>query len=34
MGLIGFRWLRIVSGGRLFEHGDEPSSSVKKAEFF
>jgi hypothetical protein len=30
---IGFFWLRIGTIGRLFEHGDEASGSIK-GEFF
>jgi hypothetical protein len=30
MGRTGFSWLRIGSNGGLFEHGNEPSGSVKK----
>jgi hypothetical protein len=28
----GFGWLRIMSSGRLFEHGNEPSGSIKKKQ--
>jgi hypothetical protein len=28
-----FGWLRIGSGGGLFEHSNEPSGSVKKAGY-
>jgi hypothetical protein len=34
MGRTGFGWLRIGSNGGLFEHGNEPSGSIKKAGFF
>jgi hypothetical protein len=28
---IGFGWLSIGSSGGVFEHGNEPSGSIKKA---
>jgi hypothetical protein len=28
-----FIWLRIVSIGGLYKHGDEPSGSIKDSEF-
>jgi hypothetical protein len=31
MGKTGFYWLRIMSSGGRFKHGNEPSGSVKKA---
>jgi hypothetical protein len=34
MGRTGFGWLRIGSSGRLCEHGNEPSGSIKKAGYF
>jgi hypothetical protein len=30
----GFAWLRIGSGGRLFEHGNEPSGSIRRRDIF
>jgi hypothetical protein len=33
MGRIGFDWLRIGSDGGLFEHGNEPSGSIRKDIF-
>jgi hypothetical protein len=29
----GFKWLRIGSNGRLFEHGSETSGSIKAGNF-
>ena len=29
----GSIWLRIGTGGRLYEHGNEPSGSIKCGEF-
>jgi hypothetical protein len=34
MGRTGFRWLRIGSSGRICEHGNEPSGSIKEAGYF
>jgi hypothetical protein len=34
MGRNGFSWFRTGSGGGLFEHIEEPSGSIKKAEHF
>jgi hypothetical protein len=31
MGWTGFSWLRIGSSGRVCDHGDEPSGSIKKS---
>jgi len=33
MGRAGFGWLRIGCGGRFFEHGNEPSCSIKEAGY-
>jgi hypothetical protein len=30
----GANWFRIGSSGRLCEHGNEPSDSVKKAGYY
>jgi hypothetical protein len=32
-GVIGFIWLRIGSGGGLFEHGNEPLGSSEGRKF-
>jgi hypothetical protein len=34
MGRTGFIWLRIRSSGGHFDHGTEPSDSIKKAGYF
>jgi hypothetical protein len=33
-GRTGFSWLRIGSSAGSYEHGNEPSGSIKKAEIF
>jgi hypothetical protein len=30
---IGFRWTRLGTSGRFFEHGDEPSRFSKESDF-
>jgi hypothetical protein len=34
MGRTGFSWLKIGSSGGLYEHGDEPSGSIRKQDIF
>jgi hypothetical protein len=34
MGRTGFSWVRIGSSGMLCEHGNEPSCSIRKQDFF
>jgi hypothetical protein len=34
MGRTGFGWLRIGSSGGLYEHGNEPSGSIRRRDIF
>jgi hypothetical protein len=34
MGRTGFNWLRIEFSGGFFEHGNEPSVSIRKQDIF
>jgi hypothetical protein len=34
MGRTGFGWLRIGSSGDFCEHGNEPTGSIRKQDFF